>query len=66
MTEKSWKVIRGALLAASVMAALKMIFFDFALDEEYQIVMAYRSISGDSLFVQMWNPIRRQLFCARF
>ncbi|MCD8129956.1 MAG: hypothetical protein LUE16_01535 [Lachnospiraceae bacterium] len=65
MNGKRWKRLKGILLLGTVLAALKMIFFDYTLDEEYQIVMAYRNISVDSWFVQMWEPHQTSAFlCA--
>lgn len=54
-----WKIV---LLAVSVLAALKVIFVDYTLDEEYQIVMAYRRLAGDSLFGTMWEPHQTSAF----
>lgn len=49
----------------SVLAAVKLIFVDYTLDEEYQIVMAYRNLSGDMLFKEMWEPHQTSAFlCA--
>ena len=65
MSEKSWKVLKFLLVIGSVLAALKIIFVDYTLDEEYQIVMAYRSLNGDHLFKQMWEPHQTSAFlCA--
>lgn len=59
------KILKAILLLGSVLAALKLIFVDYTLDEEYQIVMAYRSITGDVLFKQMWEPHQTSAFlCA--
>lgn len=65
MSEKNWKILKRILIAGSVLAALKVIFFDYTLDEEYQIVMAYRNITGDALFREMWEPHQTSaFFCA--
>ncbi len=65
MSEKTWKLLKVVLVLGTVLAALKLIFVDYTLDEEYQIVMAYRNISGDSLFKQMWEPHQTSaFFCA--
>ncbi len=50
------------LLVLSVLAALKMIFFAVGLDEEYQLVMAYRNARGDRLFLDMWEPHQSSAF----
>lgn len=64
-SDKFWRMLRTILLLGSVLAAIKLIFVDYTLDEEYQIVMAYRSISGDTLFGTMWEPHQTSAFaCA--
>lgn len=61
--KKSW--LYPFLVFFSVLAALKMIFFAFGLDEEYQLVMAYRNVRGDRLFLDMWEPHQSSAFlCA--
>lgn len=62
MTEKKWKAIKIFLICASILATLKIIFFDYTLDEEYQIVMAYRHLQGDALFKEMWEPHQTSAF----
>lgn len=57
-----WKLLRGLLLLGSVLAAVKLIFVDYTLDEEYQIVMAYRRLRGDTLFGTMWEPHQTSAF----
>lgn len=65
MSDKAWKIFKIFLVLGTVLAALKLIFVDYTLDEEYQIVMAYRNINGDSLFKQMWEPHQTSaFFCA--
>lgn len=65
MLTGKWKILKAILLLGSALAALKLIFVDYTLDEEYQIVMAYRSITGDALFKQMWEPHQTSAFlCA--
>lgn len=42
-----------------------MLFFAYSLDEEYQIVMSYRTVHGDTLFGSMWEPHQTSAFlCA--
>lgn len=62
MTQKQWKWIVRILLLGTVLAALKVIFFDYTMDEEYQIMMAYRNLEGDSLFREMWEPHQTSAF----
>lgn len=65
MSDKAWKILKVLLVLGTILAALKLNFVDYTLDEEYQIVMAYRNISGDSLFKQMWEPHQTSaFFCA--
>lgn len=50
------------LILLSVLASLKMIFFALGMDEEYQLVMAYRNAVGDRLFLDMWEPHQSSAF----
>lgn len=62
MTKKQWKLIFAILLAGSAFAALKVIFFDYTMDEEYQMMMGYRILRGDHLFKEMWEPHQTSAF----
>ncbi len=62
MSEKTWKIIKRVLLCASILATIKIILFDYTLDEEYQVVMAYRNLQGDHLFKEMWEPHQTSAF----
>lgn len=62
MQEKSYRLLRRVFLIGSVLAAIKMIFFDYTMDEEYQIMMAYRNLQGDRLFGEMWEPHQTSAF----
>ncbi len=62
MSEKGWKIITRILWCASILATIKIIFFDYTMDEEYQIVMAYRNLYGDKLFKEMWEPHQTSAF----
>lgn len=62
MSNRMWKSVKLILLLGTVLAALKLIFVDYTLDEEYQIVMAYRNLIGDHLFKQMWEPHQTSAF----
>ncbi len=50
------KALHLLLLLGTVLAALKLIFVDYSMDEEYQIVMGYRHLMGDAWFGEMWEP----------
>lgn len=56
------RLLKILLIAGSVLAALKVIFVDYTLDEEYQVVMAYRRLMGDDLFGAMWEPHQTSAF----
>lgn len=60
--ERRIKFLKIVLVLASVLAAVKVLLVDYTLDEEYQIVMAYRSLSGDALFRTMWEPHQTSAF----
>ena len=62
MTTKRWKIIFTILLTGSLLAALKLIFFDYTMDEEYQLMMGYRTLRGDCLFKEMWEPHQTSAF----
>ncbi|MCR5255206.1 MAG: glycosyltransferase family 39 protein [Acetatifactor sp.] len=65
MLTKREKIIKILLIVGTVLAALKMIFVDYGMDEEYQIMMAYRNLNGDILFGNMWEPHQSSAFlCA--
>ncbi len=65
LSEHRQKQLRLLLLILSALASLKMIFFSLGLDEEYQLVMAYRNVRGDRLFLDMWEPHQSSAFlCA--
>ena len=62
ISEKVWKRIKTVLWIGTVLAVIKLIFVDYTLDEEYQIVMAYRNLKGDYLFCEMWEPHQTSAF----
>ena len=60
-----FRKLKTVLIVLSIFAAVKMLFFAFGLDEEYQLVMAYRNVRGDKLFCSMWEPHQTSAFlCA--
>ena len=63
-TKQKWFYI--LLIALSLLASFKMVFFSLGLDEEYQVVMAYRNARGDRLFLDMWEPHQSSAFCVPF
>lgn len=54
--------LKGILIFLSILAAVKMLFWGGGLDEEYQLVMAYRNVNGDKLFLNMWEPHQTSAF----
>ncbi|MBE5852642.1 MAG: hypothetical protein E7299_06765 [Lachnospiraceae bacterium] len=54
--------VRNILIVLSIFATVKMLFFAFGLDEEYQLVMSYRNAIGDKLFYRMWEPHQSSAF----
>lgn len=62
MKSIGFRPLKILLFAGSVLAALKVIFVDYTLDEEYQVVMAYRRLLGDDLFGAMWEPHQTSAF----
>ena len=55
------------LVLLSLVGAIKMVFFGLLIDEEYAIVMSYRMVSGDEMFLHMWEPHQTSGFiCAIF
>lgn len=66
MSEKCWKGLKWFLIIGTVLAAIKLIFVDYSMDEEYQIVMAYRRIRGDFLFKNMWEPHQTSAFACYY
>lgn len=56
MSQKVWKYLKVLLILGSLFAAVKLIFVDYTMDEEYQIMMGYRLLQGDTLFGTMWEP----------
>ena len=66
ISEKVWKRIKTVLWIGTVLAVIKLIFVDYTLDEEYQIVMSYRNLKGDHLFREMWEPHQTSAFVCTF
>ena len=67
MSQKVWKYLKVLLILGSLFAAVKLIFVDYTMDEEYQIMMGYRLLQGDTLFGTMWEPHQTSRFlCAVF
>lgn len=61
-SSKSFTAWRVILILFSVIALLKIVFIEYSLDEEYQLMMAYRFFHGDGLFNTMWEPHQTSAF----
>lgn len=62
MNSRRIRAFRVLLILGSILAALKLILVDYTMDEEYQVVMAYRCLAGDRLFGTMWEPHQSSAF----
>ncbi len=63
----SHKHVKIILIALTVLAAVKMLFQNFSLDEEYHLLMSYRDMMGDMMFATMWEPHQTSSFlCTLF
>lgn len=56
------KWIFGILILGSILVNIKNIFTSFDLDAEYALVMSYRMVQGDKMFLQMWEPHQTSAF----
>ncbi len=56
------KLLWGCLIIGSFLATIKMLFQNYGMDEEYQVVMTYRLLNGDHLFLEMWEPHQTSTF----
>ena len=46
----------------AVLVSIKSIFVDFGIDNGYAIATSYRHISGDRMFLEMWEPHQTSAF----
>ncbi len=59
--------IKLFLLILTILASIKMLLQNFSLDEEYQVLMSYRNIMGDTMIGTMWEPHQTSSFlCTAF
>ena len=56
MNEVWKKAIKAGLILLSVLASIKICFLGLGIDEEYAVTMSYRMVSGDRMFLEMWEP----------
>lgn len=50
------------LWVGAVLVNMKSIFTDFGIDNSYAIATSYRHISGDRMFLEMWEPHQTSAF----
>ena len=46
----------------AILVSIKTIFTDFGGDNAYSMVMSYRHITGDRMFLEMWEPHQTSIF----
>lgn len=66
MTKNKPDYLKVLLIVLSIFATFKMLILGLGLDEEYQIVMSYRNVIGDKLFLDMWEPHQSSAFLCTF
>ena len=64
MSEPTEKRIIRFLYIAAILVCIKSIFTDFAFDNSYMVAMSYRHLSGDRMFLDMWEPHQTSAFLA--
>ena len=62
MKKSFYPVLKAVLVLLSVMATIKICFLNLNIDEEYAVAMAYRMVSGDQMFLDIWAPTRHPAF----
>lgn len=50
------------LFIGAILVNIKSIFTDFGIDMEYALVTSYRTLSGDRMFTEMWEPHQTSAF----
>ncbi|MCR5278983.1 MAG: glycosyltransferase family 39 protein [Lachnospiraceae bacterium] len=60
--KRSENLIIACMWIIAALVMVKSIFTDFGYDNAYQIAMSYRYISGDRMFLQMWEPHQMSKF----
>lgn len=65
--KKLGKCILGVIIIVlSLLASVKMMILGCNIDEEYAITMGYRMVSGDRMFLEMWEPHQMSAFICAF
>lgn len=59
---KNKKYLLYLLWIGAVLVNIKSIFTDFGVDNGYAVAASYRHISGDRMFLEMWEPHQTSFF----
>lgn len=60
--QKKKKWFSCLIWTSAVLVSIKSIFVDFGIDNGYAIATSYRHISGDRMFLEMWEPHQSSAF----
>ena len=60
------KILRAGLIFLSILATVKLCIISLGIDEEYAVTMSYRIVSGDQMFLEMWEPHQMSGFLSAF
>lgn len=60
--QKNKKCFFYLIWTGAVLVSIKSIFADFGIDDGYAIATSYRHISGDRMFLEMWEPHQTSAF----
>ena len=62
-TKKNIEIAMMIVLAVmAVIVSVKSVLVDFGFDDAYSVAMSYRHLSGDRLFLEMWEPHQTSIF----
>lgn len=54
------------LILLSLLATIKICFFNLGMDEEYAVTLSYRMATGDRMFLELWEPHQTSGFLSAF
>ncbi len=60
------RIFRAILLILSLLATIKICILGLGIDEEYAVTMAYRIVTEDRMFQEMWEPHQTSGFLTAF
>lgn len=60
------RVFRAIILILSLLATIKICILGLGIDEEYAVTMAYRMVTKDRMFLEMWEPHQTSGFLTAF